>query len=229
MNCHPHLSRNCHGRRPRHRHPHPSRGPTLHPTTRSRRLAAATVLALALGACGSGGGEDEVAAETTVPTTRPILTTTLATTTVPDLGGTAYTVQSGDTLGRIAADHGIELARLLEFNGIAADTVLQPGHKLLIPPAEDETASTGTGEEGADGPDLPLGAEIYVIESGDTFNAIAQEFGLSLDELLAANELSADSVLHPGDEIVIPAPPSATGATGEAPTSTVSSTAAAGG
>lgn len=181
---------------------------------RSPRLAVAAALLVALGACSSGGGDGdgdgEEASDTTVPTTRPILTTTLATTTVPDLGGTAYVVQSGDTLGRIAADHGISLERLVAFNGISADTVLQPGHKLLIPPAEGvdgEDGATGGDEAGGD---LPLGAQTYVIEAGDTFNAIAAEFGITLAELLAANDgLSADTTLHPGDEIVIPAPGSA--------------------
>jgi peptidoglycan DL-endopeptidase LytF len=178
------------------------------------------------GCGGGGGGGGEAATQSTVPTTRPILTTTLATTTVPELGGTAYAVQSGDTLGRIAADHGVSLERLLTFNGISADAVLQPGYKLLIPPSEDTSATTGGDGTGGDtGPELPLGAQTYVIAAGDTFNAIAARFDITLDQLLSANDLTVDSVLHPGDEIIIPASqPTTTTAAGATATSSGGST-----
>jgi LysM repeat protein len=51
--------------------------------------------------------------------------------------------------------------------------------------------------------------QTYTIQEGDTLSAIAADFGLSLDELLAANE---DTIEDPnrisvGDVIVIPVPP----------------------
>ena len=51
--------------------------------------------------------------------------------------------------------------------------------------------------------------QVYVIKEGDTLSGIAREFGLTLDQLLAAN---ADTITNPnliavGDEIIIPAPP----------------------
>jgi LysM repeat protein len=51
--------------------------------------------------------------------------------------------------------------------------------------------------------------QVYVIKEGDTLSGIAREFGLTLDQLLAAN---ADTITNPnliavGDEIIIPVPP----------------------
>jgi LysM repeat protein len=51
--------------------------------------------------------------------------------------------------------------------------------------------------------------QVYVIKEGDTLSAIANEFGLSLDDLLDANK---DTITNPnrisvGDEIIIPTPP----------------------
>ncbi len=45
--------------------------------------------------------------------------------------------------------------------------------------------------------------EMYVVESGDTLSTIAEAFGISLDTLLWANDLSVRSVLGLGDELVI--------------------------
>lgn len=214
MRWRPHVTRTCPGlATPPH-----DRGSTLHPLNRSRHLVAAAALLLTVGACSGGGGDDEATAETTVPTTRPILTTTLPTTTLPDLDGTVYVVQSGDTFGRIAADHGISLDRLLTFNNLSPSDVLQPGYKLLIPTAD------GQGEDGDDASgsdeELPLGARTYVLEAGDTFNAIAERFEITLDELLAANDISADTVLHPGAELIIPAAAPSTTVTTAADTTT---------
>jgi LysM repeat protein len=168
---------------------------------------------LVLAAC--GGGDGGAAADTSVPTTRPILTTTLATSTTAPTVGQAYTIQAGDTLGRIAADFGVPLDRLLEFNGLDGTEMLQPGHRILIPPVpgEEGAGDGGTGGaeggEGGDDPALPAGSSTYVIVAGDTLNLIASSHGITLDALLEANGIQADSLIMPGDELVIP-PPAAT-------------------
>jgi LysM repeat protein len=55
----------------------------------------------------------------------------------------------------------------------------------------------------------------YVIQSGDTLSVIADRFNVSLDALLAANQLTAKSVLRIGQQLIIPVsgapiPPTAT-------------------
>jgi LysM repeat protein len=51
-------------------------------------------------------------------------------------------------------------------------------------------------------------AQTYVIKSGDTLSAIAREFNVTLDALLAANEgrISNPNRIRVGDEIIIPLP-----------------------
>jgi LysM repeat protein len=47
----------------------------------------------------------------------------------------------------------------------------------------------------------------YVIKEGDTLWDVAQEFGIGLEVLLAANPgLNAAALLYPGEEIIIPSP-----------------------
>ena len=59
----------------------------------------------------------------------PILTTT--TEYVPFI----YVIQSGDQLGNIATSFGVDMAELMELNGISDPNNIQAGQNLEIPPA----------------------------------------------------------------------------------------------
>ncbi|MHC1784803.1 MAG: peptidoglycan DD-metalloendopeptidase family protein [Anaerolineaceae bacterium] len=45
---------------------------------------------------------------------------------------------------------------------------------------------------------------VYIIQSGDTLNIIAQRFGISVDELIAVNQLENPNYLTAGTELIIP-------------------------
>ncbi len=47
------------------------------------------------------------------------------------------------------------------------------------------------------------GIEYYVVQKGDVSGSIAQEFGISLETLLWANNLSSRSLIRPGDRLTI--------------------------
>ena len=44
-----------------------------------------------------------------------------------------YTVERGDTLGKIARDHGVSLSELISANNISNPNLIYPGQKLTIP------------------------------------------------------------------------------------------------
>ncbi len=44
----------------------------------------------------------------------------------------------------------------------------------------------------------------YVVQSGDIAGIVAEKFGVSMDALLYANNLSLDDWIHPGDQLQIP-------------------------
>jgi LysM repeat protein len=82
-----------------------------------------------------------------------------------------------------------------------AATQPAPGATLTLPPA---------GETAAAGP-TPT---IYVVQAGDTMSTIASRFGVSVDDILAANSLTDPDTLSVGQSLLIPVegyvPPSAT-------------------
>jgi LysM repeat protein len=56
----------------------------------------------------------------------------------------------------------------------------------------------------------PGGGATYSVKNGDTLASIAERFGVSLDDLLAANPGVNPATLHNGDNIKLPAGTSAT-------------------
>ena len=51
----------------------------------------------------------------------------------------------------------------------------------------------------------PAGADTtYVVVSGDTLSGIAQDFGVSLQDLLDANNLDINDIIYVGQQLIIP-------------------------
>ena len=48
------------------------------------------------------------------------------------------------------------------------------------------------------------GMQNYTVQEGDYPSSIAEQFGITTDELLAANNLSSDAVIFPGDSMLVP-------------------------
>jgi peptidoglycan/xylan/chitin deacetylase (PgdA/CDA1 family)/LysM repeat protein len=121
-------------------------------------------------------------------------------------GGT-YTVRAGDTLGSIAARHGVDWRQLYATN----DALIGPnpdairvGQQLTIPGATGATGAMGpTG--GSDG-GAPGGT--YAVQAGDTLSSIAARHGVHWRQLYAANEATVGlnpNLLRVGQQLTIPA------------------------
>jgi len=86
-------------------------------------------------------------------------------------------------------------------------------------------------EEGGAGPATPAGGT-YTVQAGDTLYDIAQRFGVSLDELMQANQITDAASLSIGQKLVIPgqeaggAPEGTPSPEAEAATATPTTTAA---
>ena len=109
-----------------------------------------------------------------------------------------YVIQPGDTLNLIANRFGTDNQSIMEANGLTTEDVyrLRPGQTLVIPPNNTaDNATTNTSSQ-----------QTYTIQSGDTPGEIANAYGVSVADLLAANNLTAEDArnLRVGQVLVIP-------------------------
>jgi len=108
-----------------------------------------------------------------------ILTTTLA------LADSAYTIQPGDTLSKIATKYGVTVSQLMSANpSIKNASLIYTGQKITIPSTKMVS---------------------YTVKSGDTMYAIAKRFEISYSELLKANPgIKNPAMIYVGQKITIP-------------------------
>jgi LysM repeat protein len=99
---------------------------------RTGRASALTLIggaALVVAGCGT---TDSASQETLPPIRTTVATTTTTTTTIPP-GQRFYTVQSGDTLGKIAAEFQVPVEAIVTLNGLENADAIQAGQTLEIP------------------------------------------------------------------------------------------------
>lgn len=102
-----------------------------------------------------------------------------------------YTVQAGDTLYSIARLYGSTVEAIVEVNNIANPNLIYPGSVILIP-VEEEYLET------------PPGSLIYTVQPGDTLYIISLLFKVSIQSILALNDIRDPSQIYPGIKIVLP-------------------------
>lgn len=95
-----------------------------------------------------------------------------------------YTVKSGDTLYRIANLYGVSVSDIIDINNLAT-TVLTIGQQLLIPNQATDTTTT------------------YTVKAGDSLYKIANQFGVTVNEIISANNLTT-TTLQIGQVLTIP-------------------------
>jgi len=105
-----------------------------------------------------------------------------------------YVVQKGDTLTAIAREHGVSVSALAKLNDLELDDIIRPGQKLKLP-------------EGAGKAERPAPAKTVTVRKNDNLTLIAREHGVDVLDLARANGLTLDSIIHPGQRLVIPEGP----------------------
>ena len=111
-------------------------------------------------------------------------------------GGTAVTVQRGDTIASIAHKHHVPVAVITQANGIRPGSPLPPGQRLVIPRyhpgAEPHVASAPT----------PSG--VHVVAAGENLSSIAHHYHKPRAAIAKANNLAPDAKLRIGQRLAIP-------------------------
>lgn len=112
-----------------------------------------------------------------------------------------YTVKSGDTLGGIAARHGVSLASVFAANNMSARTIIYPGQKIKLRPAAKVAAPKPAAKVAAPKPAAKPSVATHTVKPGDTLSGIAAKHRVSLSSLLAANGMNLRTIIYPGQKI----------------------------
>lgn len=98
-----------------------------------------------------------------------------------------HVVARGDTLSTIAREYRMRVSVLRHLNGLAPnESLIRVGQKLRV-----------VGEAGG-------APEFHIVRRGDNLTLIALRYGVRLVDLLLHNHLSEQSIIHPGQRILIP-------------------------
>lgn len=104
-----------------------------------------------------------------------------------------YTVQSGDTLWKVAQKFNVTTQVIIEANNLDPTKYLYIGQKLTIPgqsTVQPEQPATGT--------------TTYFVQSGDTLWKVAQKFGVTTQAIVDTNKLDPTKYLYIGQKLIIP-------------------------
>jgi LysM repeat protein len=132
----------------------------------------------------------------------------------------SYKVKSGDTLTGVAQRYNIGLSDLAAANNLKTNSNLILGRTITIPAngtvsapstANSNTSSTSNkstssaSAETVSSSGKKLGnTESYKVKSGDGLIALARQFGISVEDLAATNDLATNAQLQRGQTIKVP-------------------------
>jgi LysM repeat protein len=156
------------------------------------------------------------------PTAIVVATTvpTATRTTVPPVATqipSTYVIQPGDTLSNIARRFNTTVAAIAQLNGIVNSNSIISGQRINVPGT---TPAPGTGGviivtprptvvvTSTPRPTVaPVGTVVptsYVIQPGDTLYRLSLRFGVSITELIVANNITDPNRIFTGQRLVIP-------------------------
>jgi len=120
--------------------------------------------------------------------------------------GESHIVVAGDTLSAIARSRGVELEALAGLNQLSSPSMIFPGQRLKLP----EQAIVESSEQPVvDGPatvaSSPSRPPHHAVQPGENLYRISLRYGLSLNELLAANPTVDPRKLRIGQKVRLPA------------------------
>jgi LysM repeat protein len=132
--------------------------------------------------------------------------------------GQTHTVQPGENLFRIALRYGVTVEYLASANGITDPARIYVGQVLVIPdsaetvPLANSPAPVEAGYTDADLGILPVTSSptvvtapvYYTVQRGETLAGIGQAYGVSWNDIAAANGITNANQIYAGQQLIIP-------------------------
>jgi murein DD-endopeptidase MepM/ murein hydrolase activator NlpD len=116
-----------------------------------------------------------------------------------------HVVQPGETLRSIAESYGTTVESLAALNNITDVNTIYVGQVLNITPPVETAVPTPTDAPQPDTISAPVsGTMLYTVQAGETLFRIATRFGISVNELATANNITDPSLIFAGQQLIIP-------------------------
>ena len=189
-------------------------------STNASRAAALVLIALVLGACATrqpAPVEDRAATAPLPPVAAPPSPPPVAAPAEPDWRPQTYTVKSGDTLHKIALDHGLDYRELATWNNLENPNLIRVGQVLRLA-APGDTSSQGaagvaTAPLRAPPPVVeakPATAPPVVVRAGDNVKsspkALKEPYSAqAVRDLTLASTAPSTIAAPPADAVAVPA------------------------
>lgn len=107
---------------------------------------------------------------------------------------TQHTVKNGESLWMIADQYGVSVNQLKSSNNISGNMIF-PGQVITV------NGSNSTGGSGSQETSASSGST-YTVKSGDSLAVIAQQNGVTVDQLMKSNNLQG-YIIYPGQTLKI--------------------------
>jgi LysM repeat protein len=109
--------------------------------------------------------------------------------------GLIHEVAWGENLFRIALRYGVTVDSIVRANGLSGPDSIYAGQRLVIP--------GGSGDPGPALPGVGTGGT-HVVGPGENLFRIGLLYGLTVDQMMAANNLSDPNAIYAGQTLVVP-------------------------
>ena len=114
-------------------------------------------------------------------------------TPVPIATSFVHIVRAGETLESIAAQYGVTVDDIAEANGLESTDLIYVDQRLIIP-ATGPTSTPGPTSTG----------RTHVIQAGENLTWIANEYGVAIEALMRANDITDADTIYIGQVLIIP-------------------------
>lgn len=116
-----------------------------------------------------------------------------------------YIVRPADTLVNIAQAFNLEVSTLTALNGLENPNAIYAGQSLLIRGTLPEVPTDGSAPEITDVVEaqLPTTTLVHRVQPGDNLFSIAQRFGVTMESIQSANQITDPSRILVGQELQI--------------------------
>lgn len=151
---------------------------------------------------------NHLTSDTIYPGQSLVLGTGASNTSAQAPSAATYTIQSGDTLSKIAADHQMSVAQIAAMNGISNVNFISVGQVLKV------NGSGTTPNPAPANPSAPANnnsnsassQSTYTVKAGDTLSRIAATQQMSLSQLAALNGISNVNLIRVGQVLKVSGP-----------------------